>query len=104
MNIAETLQQATSLHARGEIAQAETLYREILGADAECGFAHANLGAALVNLQRPGEALENLNRAIAIDPSNAIAYNNRAAALLQLGRAEEALPDCERAIGLQPNY
>jgi tetratricopeptide (TPR) repeat protein len=54
---------------------------------------------------RQGElpaALEDLDRAIALDPRYASAYDKRCVVKAGLRRAAEALPDCEQAVSLEP--
>jgi Tfp pilus assembly protein PilF len=44
------------------------------------------------------------DRAIELDPKNAVAWGNKGYTLNELGRATEALAACERAIKLNPKY
>lgn len=104
MNISEILRDAVVLHQRGEVRQAEVVYRRILDFDPDCAPAHANLGAILLDQQQAPAALAELERAVALDEANAIALNNRGSALLRLGRAEEALGSYRHAIQLEPGY
>ncbi len=63
---------------------------------------HANLGNALFELGEYGEALEHLNRAIALMPGLAAAWINHGGALLGLGLPDEALQSCTHAMQLAP--
>jgi len=49
------------------------------------------------------KALDLLNRAIELNPNDAINYNNRGVALYKLGRYQQAIKDFNRAIHLDPN-
>jgi tetratricopeptide (TPR) repeat protein len=49
-------------------------------------------------------AMEDANRAIAIDPSDALAYTARARLHLYYGHAEMAVQDCNAALQLNPNF
>ncbi|MEA1949708.1 MAG: tetratricopeptide repeat protein [Thermodesulfobacteriota bacterium] len=49
------------------------------------------------------KALELLNRAIKLNPNDAINYNNRGVALYKLGRYQQAIKDFNQAIHLDPN-
>jgi tetratricopeptide (TPR) repeat protein len=66
--------------------------------------AHSNRGAALLGLQRPGEALDSHDRAIALDPNHADAHYNRGNVLIALDRVDEGLASYDRAIALKPDY
>ena len=59
--------------------------------------------AALGAMERYAEALEDLDRAVALDPSRADAWVLRGAAKRQLGRAAEAERDVARALSLAPD-
>jgi predicted O-linked N-acetylglucosamine transferase (SPINDLY family) len=61
-----------------------------------------NRGIALWNLKRPAEALENLERAVQIEPDFAAAWGNRGLALKDLARPEEALASFDRVVSLEP--
>lgn len=67
-------------------------------------YAHMNLGNALKDSKRFGEALVSYGHAIALMPSLAQAYYNRGNALGELRRLEEALADYDRAIALKSDY
>jgi predicted O-linked N-acetylglucosamine transferase (SPINDLY family) len=66
--------------------------------------AHYNLGLALLELQRPREALECFDCALALAPDYPEALIRRAEALLKLDRAQDALASCDRALVVNPGY
>ena len=53
---------------------------------------------------RNEDALEELGRALADDPDDAVAHGLRALALLDLERLDEALESAERAVGADPEH
>jgi predicted TPR repeat methyltransferase len=53
---------------------------------------------------RPAEALEAVDRMLALQPGDAIAWNNRGGILVRLGRLAEALASFERAVSLKPDF
>jgi tetratricopeptide (TPR) repeat protein len=61
---------------------------------------HLRLGMALVEAQRPAEALPSLEIALRVPDPSADAELYRGRALLALGRAGEAVPALERALAL----
>lgn len=86
----------------GDAAGAAVACREALGrfpADADL---LALLGASLVALREPADALDVLDRAVAAAPRHARAWEERGRALLQLRRPEEAVASLQRALDLDP--
>ncbi|MGD2030341.1 MAG: tetratricopeptide repeat protein, partial [Desulfobacterales bacterium] len=49
------------------------------------------------------KALDLLNKALELDPNDAINYNNRGVARYKLGQYQQAIKDFNRAIHLDPN-
>lgn len=62
------------------------------------------LGNEKLSAGLSAEAIELYNKAIALNPSNAVYYGNRAAAHSTLQQHESAIVDCKRAIELDPKY
>ena len=87
---------------RGEPARAADLIGQALAVDPLQARAHCNLGAALGDLGRTGDALASYETALRLDPSYALAWDNRGNALRRLDRLADALDSHERALHLQP--
>jgi tetratricopeptide (TPR) repeat protein len=66
--------------------------------------AYNNRGLALKNRGQMQKAIEDFNRAIALNPEYALAYNNRGVTLKKAGMLQEAIEDFDRAIALNPSY
>jgi superkiller protein 3 len=64
--------------------------------------AHYNLGTALSVAMQFDEAVNEFERAIALDPGYALAYSNLGSVLLQQGRSREAVKRLEHAVQLNP--
>jgi protein O-GlcNAc transferase len=64
--------------------------------------AHANVATALLQLNRPAEAMIHFERSLVLQPGSAATLYGRGSALLQLRRFEEALVDLDRALALMP--
>lgn len=62
-----------------------------------------NLGTALVEAGRPGEAVPSLRRAVELDPGSSYARAQLAAALLSIGRAAEAEPELREVLRMTPD-
>ncbi len=98
------LQQAVALHQRGSLAQAETLYGEVLRLDPANFDALHLLGVIARQAGACDEAVRLIGQAIAIDDGKAIAHCNLGAALQDAQRPDEALASFNRALALQPRY
>ncbi|VUZ54606.1 unnamed protein product [Hymenolepis diminuta] len=61
-------------------------------------------GNSFVSAEKFQEALECYNKAVALDPYNAIYYCNRAAANHRLLKYSEAISDCEKALEIDSSY
>lgn len=88
--ISEAMQLAARYHEAGELAEAESIYRAVLQADADHAAAKYNL--ALVALQggRASEALPVLQRALQREPGRMAHWLNCAVALAGAGQPEAA--------------
>lgn len=98
------LQQAVALHQRGSLAQAETLYGEVLRRDPANFDALHLLGVIARQAGACDEAVRLIGEAVAIDADQAIAHCNLGAALQDAQRHADALASFERALALQPHY
>lgn len=98
------LQQAVGLHQRGSLAQAETLYGEVLRLDPDNFDALHLLGVLARQAGAYNDAIDLIGRAIALDGGKAIAHCNLGAALQDAQRHAEALASYDRALALQPDY
>jgi tetratricopeptide (TPR) repeat protein len=67
-------------------------------------LAYNNRGMAFYKLGKLDKAMEDFDRAIALNPSYIYAYNNRGMAFYRLGKLDKAMKDFDRAIALNPSY
>ena len=96
-------QQGLSLHQKGETAAAQHIYRRILASDPQHFDALHMLGVIALQAGELTEAVNLIDRAIAIDPDNRAytpAYNNRGIALRNAGQPQAALENFDKAIAL----
>jgi Tfp pilus assembly protein PilF len=96
--------QATALYQRGELADAERIYREVLQQQPSHFGALHLLGVIALQTRHPERAVELIGKAIALKPNDAEAHSNRGVALQDLRRVEDALVSYDRAIALKPDF
>jgi tetratricopeptide (TPR) repeat protein len=98
------LRQAVSLHQRGQWAEAQSLYEEILLIEPRQFDALHLLGVIALQAKNPRRALELIGKAIDVEASHAAAHSNRGSALEALGELEAALASYDRAVALGPDF
>jgi protein O-GlcNAc transferase len=103
--IAARFQEAVGHHQRGELAQAESLYRALIAQVPGHFDALHLLGLVQCQKRDFGAAVELIRRAVDVDPRNpnkAAALSNLGIALHELGRSAEALAAFDRSLALKP--
>jgi len=99
------LQAFNRAHRAWKKGQSERVFRyliEALRLDPDFMEARTDLGAVYIEANRPEEALEQYDQALALEPNLAVLHSNRAAALVMLGRWVEAEQAARRALQLDP--
>src|SRR5262245_17249466 len=104
LDLAELLHQATTLHQRGQLADAERCYRQVLNARRDHPEARHFLGILRFQQGRGAEALELIGAALKTRPDYAEAYYNRGNILAQLEHFEDALADYDEALARASDY
>src|SRR5436190_4362577 len=99
-----SLEQARSLHQRGYLPEAESMYREVLKRLPRDAEAMNMFGILCAQRGDPASALEWIGKAVVIDPQNAAYQFNLGKALLQLKRPRDACAALERATALDSDY
>ena len=61
-------------------------------------------GLSLAKIEDYEEATENFDKAIQLNPNNALAWISRANALIELGNKEEARVCFDKVRSIDPNY
>ena len=100
----DLMRQALDWHRAGNLDQAERLYRAVLGMDAHHAGALTNLGTVFLQRGRLAEAVDLIDRSLALVPAQPIALNNRGNALRDLRRNDDALASYAAAIGFRPGF
>jgi tetratricopeptide (TPR) repeat protein len=89
---------------QGRHAEGLNHIRAALELNSANAVALSNLGAILMKLNRPGEALASCDKALAGEPDHFDALYNRGRALGALERPEEALASYDKALAIRPGY
>jgi tetratricopeptide (TPR) repeat protein len=66
-------------------------------------IAYTNLGSFFANREQLDKAIENFDKAIALNPTDYLAYSNRGAAFDKMGQLDKAIESYDRAVTLNPN-
>jgi predicted O-linked N-acetylglucosamine transferase (SPINDLY family) len=98
------IQAAFAMHQKGELTQAEALYKEILASQPRNFDALQLLATIAAQRENFATAVELFDRALKINPLHASSLYNRGIALRNLKRSEEALDSYDRALRIKPDY
>jgi tetratricopeptide (TPR) repeat protein len=93
---------AIQFHQRGDLAEAERVYRQVLDLDPHHTDSLHLLGVMAHQVGRDEVAVELIRKAIAADKRPAAYHSNLGTAYQALGRLEEAAACYERALALKP--
>ncbi len=102
--LAEVLTLAVQFHQKGNLGQAEPLYRQILQADPSHPEALHMLGMLAQQTGHPDAAIALVRRALAVNPDNADAQNSLGTLLKDQDHLAEATACFRRALRLNPGY
>jgi tetratricopeptide (TPR) repeat protein len=103
-DLAELLWRAGAHHKRGELHEAETLYRDIIAVEPNHFDALHLCGVLMHQRGRPVDALALIVRALRANDRAAPAHSNHGIVLAALERYDEALASYQRALTLKPGY
>jgi len=104
MNIQQAMNSALAHHQAGRLAEAEALYRKILGkAPGNPGALHM-LGVLAAQVGRNDLAVELISKALREAPDNAACYSNLGEACRSLGQLDKAVTNFRRALAIKPDY
>jgi len=102
--IAARLRDAVMLHQRGQLIEAERIYRQILERVPAQFDALQLLGAVKIQHGQFAEGADLIRQALAINPRSPRALLNLGHALASLGRDDEAVGCFDRAVAEKPDY
>ena len=95
---------AGSLFEAGRLEEASEVYARLVAENPKDGALRASYGGVLGSLERYDEALEQLDRAIALKPLNAEAYHNRGLIHERRGDVQAAIVQYRSALRYRPGY
>ena len=102
--VIQTMRQAFGLHQQGQLAQAATLYREVLTMQPDNPDALHFLGVLESQRGQREAGLSLIDRAVKVNPRNAAALYNRAGILRDMARLDEAVESYDRALALKADH
>ncbi|WP_228039936.1 tetratricopeptide repeat protein [Nodosilinea sp. LEGE 07088] len=101
--IAELRQKAFTASQRGQFAEAETYWSELIDYLPNEAAVWSNRGNVRVSQNKLTEALDDYDQAVALAPEQPDPYLNRGAALEGLGRWDDAIADYSQVLALNPD-
>ena len=102
--VAQMFAEAVDRHRKGEIAQAEALYRAVLALQPNEAQSAYNLGLVLHAQRRFAEAIVAYHHAIAARPDYAEAFCNLGVALQDERKLDAAIEAYQRALTIRPDF
>lgn len=103
-NCGYSMQHAAVLHRIGRFTEGSRIAQQLIGREQDSAAAYNLLGSTLARFDFHEEALEAIEKAIALDNSRADYQFNRAAELRFLGRLADAEAACDRCIEINPRH
>ena len=93
------------LDALGKTDEAAADFQRAIALDPSLGDPHVNMGSVLIKQRRYAEALDSINKGLALGMSFPhVGYYDRALAEEMLGQYKEAYYDFKKVLELQPGY
>ena len=98
------IQNAIALHQRGQLGQAQAIYKKLLDGDSKNADALHLLGVISYQTGNHQAAVELISLAIKVKPNFSSYYSNLGIALKELKQFDAAVANYDNAIALNPNY
>ena len=98
------LEEALLLHKKGQLKEAEKLYKSILKSSSSNFEVIHLLGIIKIQLKQFEEAIVWLDKAININPNNHSVFNNLGVCYKELKKYNEALNNFQNSIKIKPDY
>ena len=81
-----------------------TLWTDTLAKNPDCWIGQYNLGIALLQRGKMHDAVADLQKAVDLNPNDAVLRNNLGRALAEDGRGDDAIREGQKAVQLNPAY
>lgn len=104
LSIEDAVDLAIQYHQAGQLAEAESIYRQVLQVDPRHADALHYLGVISHQQEDPETAVELISKAIQTAPDNASYHSNLGEAFRALGRFDEATAAYEKALAIDPGF
>ncbi len=104
LSIEDAVDLAIQYHQAGQLAEAESIYRQVLQVDPRHADALHYLGVISHQREDPETAVDLISRAIQVVPDNASYHSNLGEAFRALGRFDDASKAYERALAIDPGF
>ncbi len=104
VTIPDAIKLALRHHQSGELAQAESIYRQVLAVEPDHPDALQLLGVIANQAGQPEAAIELIGKSIRLFPNNPYGYNNLGEAYRALKRFDEATQAYHQALVLLPAF
>jgi predicted O-linked N-acetylglucosamine transferase (SPINDLY family) len=104
MTLQQQLESGVSHHQAGRLAEAESIYRQILAQQPDHAEALHLLGVLAAQAGQLDSAVELIRRAIAICSTDAFYYGNLGNTLKMAGQLDQAIASYRHAIRINPDY
>lgn len=104
LSIEDAVDLAIQYHQAGQLAEAETIYRQVLQVDPRHADALHYLGVISHQQEDPETAVELISKAIQSAPDNASYHSNLGEAFRALGRFDEATTAYEKSLAIDPGF
>lgn len=104
VSVQEAFAMAVARHRAGRLDEAETLYRQVLAAQADHAEAWHHLGIIATQAGRPELAIAMIGRALELNPLDPVSHSNLGNAQIKLGDSEAAISSYRRALKLHPQF
>ncbi len=98
------MQKAVALHQKGQVAEAEAAYRQVLNTTPRHADALRLLGGLYLQINQAEQAIPCLQQALSLTPNQPELLNNLGVALCSRGQLNDALQCYQQAIQIAPNY
>ena len=100
----EILNKAINFHHKGNISEANKLYKFLIEQGSRNSTIFTNYGLTLVNFGKLKDAEVFIRKAIKINPKDSIAHYNLGIILKNLGKLDESELSYRKAIEIKPDY